>query len=151
MSYTGKSFTATPSVAKRKWLLVDAQGCTLGRLASRVAKVLRGKHKPHFTPNINCGDFVVVINADKIVITGNKLENNKFYWHTGHPGGIKERKWKSILSGEHPERLLKKAVQRMMPKESPLARSQMGSLRVYTGANHPHIAQNPELLDLNSI
>ncbi|CAL7963808.1 50S ribosomal subunit protein L13 [Alphaproteobacteria bacterium] len=149
-SYTTGTFVATPSYIKREWWLVDAAGETLGRLASRIALVLRGKHKPYYTPNINCGDHVVVVNAEKIKVTGKKLVQEKFYWHTGWPGGIKERTWEKILKSKYPERLIKKAVQRMLPKESPLARRQFESLHVYAGVRNPHTAQTPKMLNFNT-
>ncbi|MBL4619666.1 MAG: 50S ribosomal protein L13, partial [Marinicaulis sp.] len=113
-----------------------------------IAKRLRGKHLPTYTPNVDCGDNIVVINAEKVVFTGNKMTGKKFYWHTGYPGGIKERTMENILGGKHPERVLVKAVERMLPKESPLARQQMTNLKVYAGTEHPHEAQQPEMLDV---
>ncbi len=147
-SYTAGTFLATPSTVKKKWWLIDAKDLTLGRLASRVAILLRGKHKAYYTPYINCGDNIVIINAEKIKTTGKKLEQEVFYWHTGYPGGIKERKWKDILGGRFPERLIIKAIERMMPKESPLARLQMKGLHVYAGEVHPHQGQQPEVLQI---
>ena len=143
-----KTYSAKPSDVDKKWILIDAEGLVVGRLASIIAMRLRGKHKPMYTPHIDCGDHVVVVNADKIVFTGNKLKDKKFYWHTGYPGGIKERTMDKILTGKFPERVVMKAVERMMPKDSPLARSQMTHLRVYTGSDHPHEAQNPVALDV---
>lgn len=120
----------------------------LGRLAAKIARILRGKHKPYYTPFIDCGDNIVVINAAQIKLTGKKLEQNKFYWHTGHHGGIKERSFRQIIQGKYPERLLKNAVKRMMPKESPLARKQFKNLYVYAAGVHKHDAQQPSLIDV---
>jgi large subunit ribosomal protein L13 len=131
----------------KKWVLIDAEGVVLGRLASIVANRLRGKHKPTYTPHIDDGDNIIIINAAKVKLTGNKAENEKFYWHTGHPGGIKERTWGKILGSAHPERLIEKAVERMVPR-GPLGRRQMKNLKVYAGAEHPHEAQQPETLDV---
>ncbi len=135
---------------ERKWILVDAENVVVGRLASFIALRLRGKHRPDYTPHVDCGDAVVVINAEKVKFTGRKLEQKTYYWHTGHPGGIKERTAGKILSGRFPERIVEKAVERMLPKESPLARAQLGHLRVYRSAEHPHEAQNPETIDFKS-
>ncbi|MEM8935108.1 MAG: 50S ribosomal protein L13 [Pseudomonadota bacterium] len=143
-----KTYSMKPAEAERKWVLIDAEGLVVGRLASVIATRLRGKHKPTYTPHVNCGDNIVVVNADKVVFTGRKLTDKKFYWHTGHPGGIKERTMDKILGGKHPERVLMKAVERMMPKESPLARAQMTNLKIYAGPEHPHEAQSPEKLDV---
>lgn len=142
-----KTFSATPSDIEKKWILIDADGVVLGRLASQVAKILRGKHKPSFTPHMDCGDNVIVINADKVKLTGKKLEDKKFYWHTGYPGGIKERTMAQILEGNYPERVITKAVERMITRNA-LGRQQMKNLRVYAGDQHPHEAQQPEVLDL---
>jgi len=146
----------TPSTKVAKdvthgWIVVDAEGAVVGRLASFIAKRLRGKHRADFTPNVDTGDFVVVINADKVAFTGKKMQNKVYYRHTGHPGGIKERTPAKILGGKHPERVVEKAVERMMPKESPLARRQLAKLRVYGGAEHPHAAQNPTTVDFKSM
>ena len=143
-----KTYSAKPADVEKKWVLIDAEGLVVGRLASLIATRLRGKHKPMYTPHVDCGDHVVVVNAEKVVFTGRKRENKKFFWHTGYPGGIKERTMDKILDGKHPERVVTKAVERMMPKDSPLARSQMTNLRVYAGAEHPHEAQTPESLDV---
>ncbi|MEL7491115.1 MAG: 50S ribosomal protein L13 [Pseudomonadota bacterium] len=143
-----KTYSAKPSEVDKKWLLIDAEGLVVGRLASIIAMRLRGKHKPMYTPHIDCGDNVIVVNADKVVFTGKKMTDKKFYWHTGYPGGIKERTMEKILGGKFPTRVVTKAVERMMPKESPLARKQMTNLRVYAGADHPHEAQNPVVLDV---
>ena len=135
----------------KKWILVDAEGVVPGRLASFIAMRLRGKHLPTYTPHNDCGDFVIVINAEKVAFTGNKRNNKTYYWHTGHPGGLKERTADKILDGRCPERVMKKAVQRMLPKESPLARKQLSNLKVYAGSEHPHAAQQPEIIDFKSL
>ena len=147
MRLTEQTSSSKPSEVAKKWILIDAEGVVLGRLASIVANRLRGKHKPTYTPHIDDGDNVIIINAAKVKLTGNKAENEKFYWHTGHPGGIKERTWGKILGSAHPERLLEKAVERMVPR-GPLGRKQMKNLKVYAGAEHPHDAQQPETLDV---
>lgn len=130
----------------KKWILIDANEMVLGRLAVFVANRLRGKHKPSYTPHVDCGDYVVVINADKIHLTGNKLADKKFYWHTGYPGGIKERSMEQILGGRFPERAIIKAVERMVPR-GPLGRQIMSNLKVYAGESHPHEAQMPTVID----
>ncbi len=146
-----KTFNLKPANVEKKWLLIDAEGLIVGRLASIIATRLRGKHKPTYTPNVDCGDNIIVVNAEKVVFTGNKMTDKKFYWHTGHPGGIKERTMDKIIGGKHPERVVLKAVERMLPKESPLARQQMSNLRVYAGPDHPHEAQSPEVLDVAAL
>ena len=143
-----KTYSAKPTEVTKKWLLVDAEGVTLGRLSSLIALRLRGKHKPMFTPHIDCGDNVIVINADKVRLTGKKAKFDIFYWHTGYPGGIKGLSKGQILEGKFPGRVITNAVRRMMPKDSPLARGQMTGLRVYAGTAHPHEAQKPEVLDV---
>jgi large subunit ribosomal protein L13 len=148
MSYTAGTHTAKPSEIKKNWRVVDAQGLVLGRLSAEVAKALRGKDKASYTPNMDCGDHIVIVNADKVELTGKKTENRKFYWHTGHPGGIKERTMGQLLEGKHPERVIIKAVERMMPKDSPLARKQMKCLHVYAAAEHPHASQKPEVFEV---
>ena len=145
-----KTYSATEAEIEKKWILIDAEGVVLGRLASIVANRLRGKHKATFTPSMDMGDNVIVINADKVQLTGTKRADKRYYWHTGYPGGIKSRTAGQILSGEHPERVVMKAVQRMLPKNR-LARKQMANLRVYAGAEHPHEAQKPEVLDVKSM
>lgn len=145
-----KTYSAKPSEIEKKWIVVDAEGLVLGRLASVLAMRLRGKHKPSFTPHMDTGDYVVVINAEKVVMTGNKFQNSKFYWHTGYPGGIKERTRQQIIEGKHPERVIMKAVERMLP-EGPMGRKVLGNMRVYAGSEHPHAAQNPEVLDVASM
>ena len=142
-----KTFSAKPTDIDKKWLLVDAEGLVLGRLAAILATRLRGKHKPSFTPHMDCGDNIVVINAEKVELTGNKRKDDIFYWHTGYPGGIKGRSKGAILDGKHPERVIEKAVERMVPR-GPLGRKVMGNLRVYAGPEHPHTAQNPVPLDV---
>lgn len=146
-----KTYSMKPAEAEKGWTLIDAEGLVVGRLASLIATRLRGKHKPAYTPHVDMGDHVVVVNADKVVYTGNKMSDKKFYWHTGYPGGIKERTMEKILGGKHPERVLMKAVERMMPKDSPLARQQMTGLRVYAGPDHPHEAQKPQKLDVAAL
>ncbi len=142
-----KTFSIKAGDIKKNWYIVDAEGLILGRLASILANVVRGKHKPEYTPHMDCGDQVVVINAERIALTGAKLDNKKYYWHTGHPGGIKERTMKEILESAHPERMLLKAVERMIPK-GPLGRRQLKNLYVYGGENHPHAAQTPAPLNI---
>jgi len=145
-----KTFTATPATIEKKWVLIDAEGLVVGRLATVIAMRLRGKHKASYTPHMDDGDNVIVINADKVVLTGRKFTDKTYYWHTGYIGGIKERKARQILEGKFPERVLEKAVERMIP-EGPLGRRQLKNLRVYAGAEHPHVAQSPELLDVKSM
>lgn len=143
-----KTYAMKPAEVEKNWIVIDAEGLVVGRLASVIATRLRGKHLPAYTPNVDCGDNVIVVNAEKVVFTGKKLTDKKFYWHTGYPGGIKERTMEKILGGAHPERVLMKAVERMMPKDSPLARKQMTNLKIYAGAEHPHEAQEPAPLDV---
>ena len=142
-----KTFTAKPSNIEKKWFVVDASGVVLGRLASILALRLRGKHKPSFTPHMDTGDNIIVINADKVKITGKKATQNVFYWHTGHPGGIKGRSQQELLDGRFPNRVIENAVRRMLPK-GPLGKTVMKNLRVFKGTEHPHAAQNPEVLDV---
>jgi large subunit ribosomal protein L13 len=139
-----------PADVVKKWILIDADGLVVGRLASLVAKRLRGKHLPSFTPHVDDGDNVIIVNADKVVFTGRKRQDKKYYWHTGWIGGIKERTARAILEGKFPERVVEKAVERMMP-DGPLARKQLKNLRVYAGAAHPHEAQQPEKLDVAAL
>ncbi len=141
------NLTVAEAKKAKKWILIDAEGVVLGRLASFVALRLKGKHKPSFSPHLDVGDYVIVINADKVRMTGRKLENEVFYWHTGHPGGVKQISPKQTLASKHPERLLERAVERMMKKDSPLARRQMTHLKIYAGTKHPHEAQNPTKVD----
>jgi large subunit ribosomal protein L13 len=142
-----KTFTAKPADIEKKWVLIDASGLVVGRLATIIAMRLRGKHRPNYTPHVDCGDNVIVINAEKVALTGRKREQKVYHHHTGYPGGIKERKAGFILDGKFPERVIEKAVERMLD-EGPLARKQFGNLRVYKGAEHPHEAQKPEALDV---
>ena len=139
-----------PADIERKWILVDAESAVVGRLASFIAMRLRGKHRPDYTPHVDCGDQVVVINASKVKLTGRKLEQKTYHWHTGYPGGIKSRTAGKVLEGKVPERVLEKAVERMLPKESPLARKQLTHLKIYVGGEHPHEAQNPETVDFKA-
>jgi len=141
------TYSAKPSEVERKWYVIDAEGVVLGRLASTVANILRGKHKTMFTPHIDTGDYVVIVNAEKVHLTGRKASQEKFYWHTGYAGGIKERTLGQILAGRFPERLIEKAVERMVPR-GPLGRDQLRKLKVYAGPTHSHEAQQPEILDL---
>ena len=143
------SLTAAEAAEGKKWVLIDADGVVLGRLASYVANILRGKTKPSYTPNQDCGDNVIIINADKVRLTGNKRDTKTYYWHTGYPGGIKERTAGKILDGRFPERVIEKAVERMVPR-GPLGRRQMKNLRIFAGAEHSHEAQNPEVIDFAS-
>ena len=145
-----KTYSAKPSDVEKKWFLIDADGVVLGRLASQIAIRLRGKHKPIYTPHIDCGDNIIVINAEKIALTGNKRTGKLYYWHTGYPGGIKKRSADKILDGKHPERVLIKAVERMITR-SPLGRQQMRKLHVYVGANHPHQSQKPDVLEIGAM
>ena len=141
------TISAKPAEIEKKWLLIDANGLVVGRLAAEIARRLRGKHKAIFTPHVDCGDNIIVINADKVVLTGNKRAQKKYYWHTGYPGGIKERTAEKVLDGRFPGRVLEKAVQRMLPR-GPLGRQQLSNLRVYAGPDHPHEAQQPVTLDV---
>lgn len=145
-----KTYSATPADIDKKWILIDAEGVVLGRLASIVAMRLRGKHKATFTPHMDMGDNVIVINAEKVQLTGRKRTDKNYYWHTGYPGGIKSRTAGQILEGKFPERVIEKAVQRMMPG-GPLTRKQLSNLRVYAGAEHPHEAQTPEAIDVAAL
>ena len=145
-----KTYTATPADIDKKWILIDAEGVVLGRLASIVANRLRGKHKATFTPHMDMGDNVIVINADKVQMTGNKRAEKTYWRHTGYPGGIKSRTAEQVLEGDHPERVVTLAVKRMLPGNK-LSRQQMTNLRVYAGAEHPHEAQAPEVLDVKAM
>ena len=142
-----KTFNLKTADVQKKWVLIDADGLVLGRLATIVAMRLRGKHKPTFTPHVDCGDNIIVINAEKVRLTGRKAEREHFYWHTGHPGGVKQRTMGERLGGRFPERVIVKAVERMITR-GPLGRQQMKNLRVYPGPEHPHEAQQPEVLDV---
>lgn len=142
-----KTFNVKPSEVEKKWVVIDADGVVLGRLASVISMRLRGKHLPTYTPNVDMGENVIVINAEKVKLTGNKLAGKTFYWHTGYAGGIKGRTMGQLLSGRYPERVVEKAVERMITR-GPLGRLQMKNLRVYAGTAHPHEAQQPEVLDV---
>ena len=143
-------FLKTADIEK-KWILVDAEDVVVGRLATFVAMRLRGKHRPDYTPHIDCGDNVIIINADKVHFTGKKRSDKIYYRHTGYVGGLKETTAGKVLDGRFPDRVMRKAVQRMLPKESPLARKQLSNLRVYAGSEHEHEAQNPEVIDFKSM
>ena len=145
-----KTYSARSAEIDKKWVLIDAEGLVVGRAAALIATRLRGKHKPIYTPHVDCGDNVIVINAEKVVLTGAKRQNKTYYWHTGFPGGIKESKAEQILDGRFPERVLEAAVRRMMPG-GPLTRAQLSNLRIYAGTEHPHAAQQPEKLDIAAL
>lgn len=142
-----KTYSAKASEIEKNWILIDAEDLVVGRLAAIVATRLRGKHKVTYTPHMDCGDHVVVINAEKVALTGKKYEDKIYYWHTGHPGGIKQRTARELIEGRFPERVVMKAVQRMLPR-GPLGRQQLRNLKVYSGAEHPHEAQQPVTLDV---
>ena len=145
-----KTYSAKASEIEKKWILIDAEGLVVGRLASIIAMRLRGKHKPTYTPHMDCGDNIIVINAAKVVLTGQKLKKKVYYHHTGYIGGIKERTAGAIMAGKFPERILEKAVERMVPR-GPLGREQMRHLKIYAGPDHPHGAQSPEKVDLGAL
>lgn len=145
-----KTYSAKPADVQKKWILVDAQDIVLGRLASVLAMRLRGKHRATFTPHIDTGDNIVVINAEKVRLTGNKKEQSIFYWHTGYPGGLKERTARQRLESDYPNRVIEKAVERMLPG-GPLGRKVLKNLRVYAGTSHPHEAQQLEVLDVAAL
>jgi large subunit ribosomal protein L13 len=145
-----KTYTAKPADIQKQWVLIDAEGLIVGRLAAIIANRLRGKHKTTFTPSMDCGDNIIVINCEKVHFTGKKAQQKPYYWHTGFPGGIKERKAHQYLDGKHPERVLEAAVRRMLPGAS-LKRQQLTNLRIYKGAAHPHEAQNPVTLDVKAL
>lgn len=145
-----KTYSAKPGEVEKKWILIDAEGLVVGRLASLIANRLRGKHKPTFTPHVDTGDNIIVINAEKVVFSGKKYTDKTYYWHTGHPGGIKSRTPKMLLEGKFPERVIVKAVERMINR-GPLQRKLMKNLKVYAGSEHPHQAQNPEVLDVAAL
>ena len=151
---TSKIIKQTSSLRKedvdKKWILIDADGIVLGRLASKVSMILRGKHKPSFTPHADCGDHVIIINAEKVKFTGKKLDDKIYYWHTGHPGGIKSKTARQIIEGKFPDRVIRMAVKRMIPK-GPLGSVQLSNMKVYAGSNHPHEAQAPELLNISEM
>jgi large subunit ribosomal protein L13 len=145
-----KTYNAKPGEIEKKWVLIDAKGLVVGRLASLIALRLKGKHRPTYTPNVDTGDNVIVVNAEKVVFTGKKTDKKLYHWHTGHPGGIKTRTPRQIIEGKFPERVLEKAVERMMPG-GPLGRKLMGNLKVYAGGEHKHSAQNPTALDIGAL
>jgi large subunit ribosomal protein L13 len=145
-----KTFSQKPAEVTKKWVLIDAEGLVVGRLASIVANRLRGKHKPTYTPHVDDGDNVIVVNADKVVLTGKKFTDKVYYWHTGYAGGVKERTARQLLEGRFPERVVEKAVERMIPR-GPLGRQQLRNLRIYAGPEHPHEAQSPVKLDVAAL
>lgn len=145
-----KTYSAKPADIEKKWFIIDAEGVVLGRMAAIIATRLRGKHKPMFTPHMDCGDNIIVINAEKVRLTGKKMDDKIYYWHTGHPGGIKQRTARQLLEGDYPERVVMKAVKRMLPV-SKLGNAQLKNLRVFAGSSHTHEAQNPEVLDVASM
>ena len=144
------TYATKPSDIEKKWYIVDAEGVVLGRLSAQIAKILQGKHKPYYVSNLDCGDFVIVINAEKIKMTGKKLTDKVYYKHTGYAGGIKSTTAGKVLSGKFPERVIEKAVERMISR-NPMGRTQMKKLKVYAGAEHPHAAQNPIILDMAAL
>lgn len=145
-----KTYSAKPADIEKKWYVVDAEGLVLGRMAAIIATYLKGKHKPMYTPSMDCGDNIIVINAEKVKLSGKKKDDKVYYWHTGHPGGIKDRTARDILEGDYPERVVTKAVQRML-NNNPMGRQQMRNLRVFAGPTHTHEAQQPEVLDIASM
>jgi len=145
-----RTYSAKPAEVEKKWVVIDAADLVVGRLATLIAMRLRGKHRPNFTPHVDCGDNVIVINAERAALTGRKRADKTYYWHTGYPGGIKERKAGQILDGRFPERVIEKAVERMLPR-GPLGRKQLSNLRVYGGSEHPHAAQQPESVDIAAL
>ena len=145
-----KTYSAKQTEVQKKWFLIDAEGLVLGRMATIIVDRLRGKHKPMYTPHVDCGDHVIIINADKVKFTGRKMGDKKYYKHTGYAGGIKETTPAKILEGKFPERVLEKAVERMIPR-GPLGRQQMKALHLYAGTEHPHDGQKPEVLDVASM
>jgi large subunit ribosomal protein L13 len=146
-----KTYSVKPADVEKKWVVIDAEGAVVGRLAAYIAMRLRGKHRPDYTPHVDMGDNVIVVNAEKVVFTGRKRDDKRYYRHTGHPGGIKETSPAKLLDGRFPERVVEKAVQRMLPKDSSLARQQFSNLRVYAGPDHKHEAQQPEVVDFKSM
>ncbi len=152
MPASPKTYVHTPKLHTPEWYLIDAEGLVVGRLAVEIAKIIRGKHRPFFTPHMNCGDNIVVINADKVVFTGRKRRDKTYHWHTGYPGGIKSRTARDLLDHENPRhrtRVLSKAVERMIPR-GPLGREVMRNLRIYAGTEHPHAGQQPVILDIGA-
>ena len=142
-----QTYSVKASEIQKKWVLIDAEGLVVGRLAAIVATRLRGKHKPTYTPHMDCGDNVIIVNAEKVLLTGNKVNDKQYHWHTGYIGGIKDRTPKQFLTGKTPERVIEKAIKRMLPR-GPLCKHQFANLRVYAGPDHPHAAQQPEALDI---
>ena len=147
---SSKTYSAKPADIQKKWVLIDAEGLVVGRLATLVATRLRGKHRPNYTPHVDCGDNVIIVNADKVALTGDKLAQKRYYRHSGYPGGIKERTARQVLEGRFPQRIIEKAVERMLP-DGPLGRQQLRNLKVYAGSQHPHAAQQPEIVDIASL
>ena len=145
-----KTYAMKPAEAEKSWTLIDADGLVVGRLASVIATRLRGKHRADFTPHVDSGDNIVVVNAEKVVFTGNKRADKKYYWHTGYPGGIKNRTADQLLVGPFPDRVIHKAVERMLPKTK-LGKKQIGKLKIYAGGSHPHEAQSPQVLDIGEM
>ena len=145
-----KTYSMKPAEVQKKWFIVDAEGLVLGRMAAIIANTLRGKHKPGYTPHVDCGDNVIVINADKVALTGKKMGDKVYYRHTGYPGGIKAQTARQVLEGKKPQDVILAAVRRMLPRNT-LARTQIGNLKVYAGAEHPHAAQQPEALDIGAM
>jgi len=143
-----KTYVATPATREREWLVVDATGKTLGRLATQLADILRGKRKPEYTPHCDVGDFVVVVNAEKISVTGKKLEEKRYYRHSGYPGGLRSRTLNEMLD-RRPEEVIRLAVKGMLPRNR-LARAQLRKLKVYAGPDHPHVAQQPKQMEINA-
>jgi large subunit ribosomal protein L13 len=146
-----QTVSVKPADVVNKWVIIDAEGAVVGRLASYVAKRLRGKHRADYTPHVDTGDHIVIINAAKVALTGRKMTRKLYHRHTGHPGGIKTTTPAKILASKFPERVIELAIKRMMPGESPLSRQQFSKLRVYGGADHPHAAQNPEVVDFKKM
>jgi large subunit ribosomal protein L13 len=144
---SSKTFSAKPAEIQKKWVLIDAEGLVVGRLATLVATRLRGKHRPNYTPHVDCGDNVIIVNADKVALTGHKLAKKRYYRHSGYPGGIKAQTAGEVLEGRFPQRIIEKAVERMLP-DGPLGRQQLRNLKVYAGSQHPHAAQQPEIIDI---
>ena len=147
MALQQHTYSAKPQEIQHDWIIIDAEDLVLGRLSAIVATRLRGKHKVNYTPHVDCGDNIIIINAEKIKLTGNKREKKIYYWHTGYPGGIKSRTAEKILDGNHPERVIEKAVTRMIPK-GPLGRKVLKKLHIYSGTTHPHEARKPVALDV---
>ena len=150
MALQQNTYSAKPNEIHHDWIIIDAEDLVLGRLAAIVSTRLRGKHKATYTPHMDCGDNIIIINAEKIKLTGNKRENKIYYWHTGYPGGIKSRTAAKILDGNHPERVIEKAITRMVPK-GPLGRKVLKKLYIYSGNSHPHEAQKPTVLDIANL